>query len=119
MLNDLEFEEKFESLGDYYKIESPDEVRHQIRKNENIFILLEEVKPYLEESFSGAEFCLDMNFEPEMDDKFIILFINVSKERFNNGIGDEIRSLDFKIWDLEKRLDVLREVLIMPGISDV
>lgn len=119
MLDNLEFEEKFERLGDYYKIESPNEIRQQIRKNENIFILLEEVKPYLEESFSGAEFCLEMNFEPEMDDKFIILLINVSKERFNNGIGDEIRYLDFKFWNLEKRFDVVREVLIMPGISDV
>ena len=100
-------------------LDSPNEIRNQIRNNENIFIFLEEVKPYLEEFFSEAKYTLEMNFEPELDDKFIILRVDVSEERFNNGIGDEIRLLDSKLWKLEKELDVVREVLIMPGISDV
>ena len=115
----MSFNEKFQSLGEFYNIDSPDEVRSQIRNNENIFILLEEVKPYLEEFFSEAKYTLEMNFEPELDDKFIILRVDVSEDRFNNGIGDEIRLLDSKLWNLEKELDVVREVLIMPGISDV
>ena len=100
-------------------LDSPNEIRNQIRNNENIFIFLEEVKPYLEEFFSEAKYTLEMNFEPELDDKFIILRVDVSEERFNKGIGDEIRLLDSKLWKLEKELDVVREVLIMQGISDV
>lgn len=119
MVDSLNFEEKFRELGDYYNINSPAEIRQQLEKNENILILLDKVKPILEESFEDAKYALEMNFEPEMDDKFIILRVNVSEERFNNGIGDEIRDIEFKIWDLEKQLNILREVLIMPGIRNV
>ena len=119
MKKELNFDEKFRELGDYYNINSPVEIRQQLKKNENIFILLDEIKPILDESFKNAEYVLEMNFEPEMDDKFIVLRVDVSEERFNNGIGDEIRNIEFKIWDLEKKLNVLREVLIMPGILNV
>ena len=119
MYNELNFDEKFKSLGEYYIIDAPLEIRKQIERNENIFIFLDEIKPYLEESFLDAELHLQMNYEPESDDKFIILRVDVSKERFNNEIGDEIRSLNFKIWHLEKELNVLREVLIMPEIKNV
>ena len=111
--------EKFKELGEYYNINSPDEIRRQLEENENILALLDELKPYLEETFSEAEYTLEMNFEPEMDDEFIILRLDVSKERFYNGIGDEIRAFELKIWNIEKRLNVLREVLIMPGIRNV
>jgi len=119
MYSEKNFDEKFKELSEYYNINSPDEIRKQLKNNENIFTLLEEVKPYLEESFSDAEYTLEMNFEPEMDDEFIILRLDVSKERFYNGIGDEIRAFEIKIWNIEKRLNVLREVLIMPGIRNV
>ena len=113
------FDDKFEALGEYYNIESPIEIRQQIRKNENIFILLDEIKPYLEKSFSDAKYSLEMNFEPETDDRFIILFINVSKERFNNGIVEDIMRLRLEIHDLRHELNVFRELSIMPEISDV
>lgn len=119
MTNELNFDEKFRELGNYYNINSPVEIRQQLKKNENIFILLDKIKPILEKSFKYANYALEMNYEPEMDDKFIILRVNVSEERFNNGVGDEIRDIEFKIWDLEKELNVLREVLIMPGILNV
>ena len=115
----LSFDDKFRALGEYYYIESPGEIRNQIRKNENIFVLLDEIRPYLEKSFGDADYSLAMNFEPEMDDKFIILFINVSKERFNNGIVDDIMKLRFEIHDLRQKLNVFSELTIMPGISEV
>lgn len=55
-----------------------------------------------------------MNFVPEFDDKFIILFVNVSKEAFNNGIGDRIRSFDLKTKYLGKELEIFRDLLVMP-----
>ena len=115
----LSFDDKFRALGEYYYIESPGEIRNQIRKNENIFVLLDEIRPYLEKSFGDADYSLAMNFEPEMDDKFIILFINVSKERFNNGISDELRELEFEIHDLRHKINVFRELSIMPEVLDV
>lgn len=113
------FDDKFKALGEYYNIISPMEIRKQLEKNENIFILLEEVKPYLEKYFEEAKYSLRMNFEPEMDDKFIILGVYVSEERFNNGVVEDIKSIESEIWNIEKRYDVLREVLIMPEILDV
>ena len=101
MTNELNFDEKFRELGNYYNINSPVEIRQQLKKNENIFILLDKIKPILEKSFKDANYALEMNYEPEMDDKFIILRVNVSEERFNNGVGDEIRDIEFKIWDFE------------------
>ena len=119
MNRNLSFNEKFSALEEYYMINSPEEVKVQLRNNEKIFQLLEEFKPYLEEYFSDAEFCLDMNFEPEFDDKFIILFVNVSKDAFNNGIGDKVRSFDLKTKHLRKELNIFRDLLIMPEIKNV
>ena len=119
MQDEINFDEKFKALGDYYNIISPVEVRKQIENNENIFIFLDEIKPFLVESFFDADFYLKMNYEPETDDRFIILRVDVSEERFKNGIGDEIRAFNFKIWPLEKKLNVLREVLVMPEIKHV
>ena len=48
MYDEKNFDEKFKELGEYYNINSPKEIRRQLEKNENIFTLLEEVKPYLE-----------------------------------------------------------------------
>ena len=79
MCDKVNFDDRFKALGDYYHIESPLEIRRQIEKNEKIFNLLEEVKPYLEESFADAKYRLEMNFEPEMDDKYIILRVYVSE----------------------------------------
>lgn len=115
----LDFDEKFSDLAEYYAIDSPEEIKNQIRMNENIFQFLQDVRPYLEESFDDAEFSLGMNFEPEIDYRFIILFINVSQEKFNNGIGDEIRSFNLKIKSLRKELGIFRDVLVFPEIKYV
>lgn len=119
MQDDLTFDEKFKALEDYYAIESPAEIRKQLEKNENIFVLLDRIRPYLEESFRDADYVLEMNFEPEMDDEFVILRLNVSEERFNNSVFDEIRALNLKIWDLRRNISVFRDLSIMPGIKDV
>ena len=117
--DELNFDAKFEALGEYYRIDSPDEIKSQIKKNENIFVLLEEVKPFLEESFDDAEFCLEMNFEPEMDDNYIILRVNVSLDRFHNGARGDIDALQNKLWPLRSKINVFRECLIMLGFNNV
>ena len=119
MKENLNFDEKFSALGEYYNINSPEEIKNQIKNNENIFEFLEEIKPYLEESFSDADFSLRMNFEPETAHRFIILSVNVSKDRYNNGIGDEIRLFDIKTKFLRKDLNLFHEVLVFPGRKNV
>ena len=106
-------------MKSFYEIESEKEVYKQIQENENILILLDEMKPCLLDMFEDSKYCLGMNFEPEMDDRFIILSINVSKERFNNGIGKDIREFNSKFHDLRRNLEVYRELLVMPGVQYV
>ena len=43
----LDFDEKFSDLAEYYAIDSPEEIKNQIRMNENIFQFLQDVRPYL------------------------------------------------------------------------
>ncbi|MBQ6099380.1 MAG: hypothetical protein IJL02_05900 [Methanobrevibacter sp.] len=119
MHEELSFDERFEALGEYYKIESPDKIKSHIRENENIFVFLEEVKPYLEESFLDAEFLLKMNFEPEMDDDYIILMVNVPLMHFRNGARNDLTVMQRKLFPLRRRINVRRECLIMLGFLDV
>ena len=119
MENEVSFNEKFEALGEYYRIESPKEIRKQISENENIFIFLDEIKPYLEKSFDDAVFALEMNFEPEMDDDYIILRVNVSLDRFHNGARADIDRLQNELWPLRRKNNVCRECLLMLGFDNV
>ena len=120
MEDELNFDAKFEALGDYYKIVSPDEIKSQIKKNENIFIFLEEVKPYLEKTFEDSQFCLEMNFEPEMDDKYVILRINVPLNHFRNGARNDLTEMQRELFPLRRKINVRRECLLMLGfLNDV
>lgn len=47
----LTFDEKFDALGEYYNIESPQEIKDFLKDNARIFVLLNEVKPYLNDTF--------------------------------------------------------------------
>jgi hypothetical protein len=115
----ITFDEKFSDLGEYYNIKSPADIKNQIQKNENIFIFLEEIKPYLEKSFNDAEFCLEMNFEPEIDDKYIVLRVYVSDERFDNGAFEDIYQIREQIRPLRRKINVFRELAIRPAIKNV
>ena len=40
----MDFDEKFDRISEFYRVFSPSEIRKQIKKNENIFEYLEEIK---------------------------------------------------------------------------
>ena len=109
----ITFDEKFSDLGEYYNIKSPADIKNQIQKK------LEEIKPYLEKSFNDAEFCLEMNFEPEIDDKYIVLRVYVSDERFDNGAFEDIYQIRAQIRPLRRKINVFRELAIRPAIKNV
>ena len=115
----LTFDEKFDALGEFYNIESPSEIRQQIKKNENIFVFLEEVKSLLNKSFHEAQFCLKMNFEPEMDDKYVILWVNVPLNHFHNGARNDLNKIQKQLFTLRHQINVHRECLIMLGVLNV
>ena len=76
-------------------------------------------KPYLEEYFSDAEFCLDMNFEPELDDRYVVLRVMVSSEKFDDGAFEEINHIRNEIRPIRRRINVFRQLAIRLGIKDV
>ncbi|WP_407411109.1 hypothetical protein [Methanobrevibacter sp.] len=115
----LTFDEKFDALGEYYEMKSPSKIKNQIKKNENIFKFLEEVKSVLVNSFHDAHFCLEMNFEPEMDDEYIILRVKVPLNHFHNGARSDLNRIQKQLFPLRRELNVHRECLIMLGFFDV
>ena len=119
--NDEElFEEKFSSLGNYFEINSPDEVYKFLRCNEGIFIILDELKPYLEEYFSNCEYALEVIVDPEIADfAQLELSVNVSRKRFYKGVGEDIEILRSKIRPSRRRLKIFSEFSINYGVCYV
>lgn len=114
------FDEKFEALGDYYNIDSPSEVKDFLKENTGIFVLLDEVKPYLNQTFADEEYCLEMVYDPECECcNHLVLRIYVSSERFHNGVSDDIEHVRKNIRPLRRQYKVLSEFAINPGVRHV
>ena len=60
-----------------------------------------------------------MNFEPEIDDKYIVLRVYVSDERFDNGAFEDIYQIREQIRPLRRKINVFRELAIRPAIKNV
>ena len=120
MYREQNFDEKFKALGEYYNIESPDEIRDFLKSNTGIFVLLDEVKPYLDQSFSNEKYCLEMVYDPECEDlTHLVLRVYVSSERFHNGVHDDIECIRTKLRPLRKKYDVLSEFALRAGVLNV
>ena len=87
--------------------------------NENIFILLDELKHYLIDLFKDAKYFLEMNFEPENSDRFIILMIRVSDDRFFDGAFEDLFEIRKNILPLRRQYNVLTELAIMVDVLNV
>ena len=116
----MTFDEKFSALGEYYDIDEPDEVKDFVKNNVGIFVILENIKPYLEHSFFNCKYCLEMVYDPESDDcNHLVLRIYVSPRRFHNGVRDEIRDIREKIAPLRREVEIYNEFAVRPGVSNV
>ena len=114
------FEDKFNQLENYYTLTSKNEIHQFIEQNPGILILLNALKPHLKKDFANGEYELYVSYDPEIiDDEKLVLIINVDYERFKNGIGDEIRALNREIHPLKRKMNLFRELLIMPGVLNV
>ena len=116
----LTFDEKFDALGEFYNIESPQEIKDFLKDNARIFVLLNEVKPYLNDTFSDEEYCLEMVYDPECEScSHLVLRIYVSSERFHNGVSDEIEFIRKNLRPLRRQYRVLSEFAIRAGVKNV
>ncbi|MBR6024853.1 MAG: hypothetical protein IK044_07890 [Methanobrevibacter sp.] len=114
------FEDKFNQLENCYTLTSKKEIHKFIQKNPGILILLDALKPHLKKDFANGEYELYVSHDPEIIDyEKLVLIINVDYERYKNGIGDEIRALRREIYPLKRKMNLFRELLIMPGVLNV
>ena len=120
MQNEINFEDKFQSLGEFYQIDSPGEVRDFLKDNQRIFVLLDEAKQYLMESFADEKYNLEMVYDPECEDcNHLVLRVYVLPERFHNGVSNDIEYVRMKLRPLRRELKVLSEFAIIAGVRYV
>lgn len=116
----MNFDEKFNELGQYYQIESPGEIRSFLKKNEGILILLDEVKPYLNESFGNDKYYLELVHDYECEDcNQLVLRIYVSSKRFHNGVHEDIEYIRTKLRPFRRQYKVLSEFAVRAGVKNV
>lgn len=116
--NDEIFEEKYSSLDEDFRIISPVEIKEFLRKNKGIFVLLDVLKPYLDEYFLNDEYCLEIIHDSEIADYAQLeLTINVSPERLNNGIVNDMEFLNSKLIPFRRKLKIFTEFGISPGVN--
>ena len=116
----LTFDEKFDALGEYYEMKSPNEIRNFLKDNTGIFVLLDEVKPYLKQSFYNNQYSLEMVYDPECEScNHLVLRIYVSSKRFQNGVSEEIEYVRKNLRPFRRKYGVLSEFAIQAGVKNV
>lgn len=120
MTNEKNFDEKFMELGEYYNIDSPCEVKEFLKSNEGIITLLNEAKPYLEETFSDDRYCLEMVYDPEcISCNQLVLKIYVLFERYQNGAHQDIERIRYHLRPTRRKIQVFTEFSIMADVKNV
>lgn len=118
--NESFFEEEFSRLENYYVLDCRDEIHDFVRENEGILVLLDAVKPCLERYFKNDEYKLYVSYDPEIVDNVkLVLLVNVSYERFQNGADDDLWQITLNILPLRRKINIFREFLIMQGVLNV
>lgn len=82
MISKTLFDVKFDDLKNTFIIKNENKVYEFIRNNENVFSLLEEVKPSLSRHFRNEKYYLEVRCYPEIYENELALIIKVdySKE---------------------------------------
>lgn len=120
MKNNIDFEAKFQEVGEYYNIDSPAEVREFLKDNAGIFALLDEAKPYLEDIFSDDRYCLEMVYDPECTScNHLALMIYVPLERYRNGVSEDIEEIRYNLRPLRRELKVFTKFAVRADIENV
>lgn len=118
-MNENEFEENFSKLNEFYELTEPEKVHRFIKKHENLLELLEATKPYLKETFPKGEFELELYCDLSGEgDHSLLVNIHVDDGTFNNGFMHKINHVNMKILPVQKKLNLLSELALMPGVRN-
>lgn len=115
---EAEFEKEFEKLNNFYEMRNPPKIHDFIKQNNGLITLLNETKPYLTSKFPNGEFELQANDDITGEGHHkIYINIFVDDETFNNGFMDGIHEIHGKIMPLEKELNLMMKLILMPGVK--
>ena len=118
-MNNEEFEEKFSKIKEFYELNKPKRVHCFIKQHENMLELLEKTKPYLRETFPQGEFELEVQCDLTGEGTHsLLVYIHVDDETFNNGFMHKINHVNMKILPFQKKLNILSEFGLMPGVRN-
>ena len=117
-LSDVEFERRFNELNSSYEMRNPKKIHNFIKQNEGLLKLLNETKFYLINKFPNGEFELQAH-DDITGEGYHKLYVNifVDDETFNNGFMDGIHEIHGKIIPLEKELNLMMKLILMPGVK--
>lgn len=113
------FEEKFSKLNEFYELNDPEKIHCFIEKHQQLLELLDKTKPYLKETFPHGEFELEVYCDLSGEgDHSLLVNIHVDDETFNNGLMYKIHHVNMKILPIQKKLNILSEFALMPGVRN-
>lgn len=117
-LTNEEFETEFNELNKFYKMRNPKEIHDFIKNNNGLIALLNETESHLMHKFPKGEFELQAH-DDITGEGYHKLYVNifVDEERFNNGFMDDIHDVHNEIMPLEKELDLMMKLVLMPGVK--
>lgn len=114
----LEFENEFKKLNEFYELKKPENIHQYMKNNKKLIELLNVTKNYLKEAFPKGTFELEMYYDLNGDcADHLLLNIFVDRETYNNGFIDKIFDIDMKILPLQKEMDLLMALNLIPRIK--
>jgi hypothetical protein len=107
------FNNKFKNLMNYFIIKDYNEVYNFIKNNENIFELLDEIKPILSSYFNNNKFLLRISKNPENSDAKLKLIIKADYSfEDTDDLVKRLVKLNSEIRPFKRQFDVVNEFLV-------
>lgn len=114
----ISFENKIQKLNEFYQMKQPENIITFIKDNEKLIELLNETKILLKKAFPQGTFELEMYNDLSGEGlDHLLLNIYVDEFTFNNGLMDKIYDIDMEILPLQKELDLVMALNLMPGVK--
>lgn len=109
------FRKEFNNLKNIFPMDNCRDVYQFLNDNRGIIIILNHVKPLLDEyvSYSKVKLILDVDplFVPQLQ-----LHIRAPKHNFENGFKEDIRKINLLIRPLLLKFDLGKEFFIFDGL---
>ena len=112
MITKTQFYVKYENLKNTFLIRNDNKVSDFIRKNENLFELLEEVKPSLKKHFSNEKYYLEVRCYPEIYKNELALAIMTNPGDSPEEITEKFLNVNLEINESQIELGLIGKFFI-------